>query len=87
MRKIAALFAVPAAIIAVLLYQGNLPGVNYENARAALGAIPSVGGWVALSPKLSLADPMGDRIIPMHMMTETKNLPTERYHDYSFVFD
>jgi hypothetical protein len=87
MRKIVALFAILAATIAALLYQGNLPGVSYENARAALGAIPSVGGGVAPSPKLSVADPMGDRIIPMHMMTEAKNLPTERYHDYSFVFD
>jgi hypothetical protein len=87
MRKIAALLAVPAAMIAALLYQGNLPGVDYENARAALGTIPGVGGWVAPGPKVRLADPMGDRIIPMQMMTETKDLPAEQYHDYSFVFD
>jgi len=87
MRKIAALFAVPAVIIAALLYQGNLPGVDYENARAALGAIPGVGGWVGPRPNVSLADPMGDRVIPMQMMTEKKDLPPQEYHDYSFVFD
>lgn len=87
MRKIAVLFGVAAAIIATLLYQGDLPGVDYENARAALGTIPGVGGWVGPSPKISLADPMGDRVIPMQMMTEKKDLPTQEYHDYSFVFD
>ena len=86
MTKIAALFAVPAAIFAALLYQGNLPGVDYENARAALGAIPGVGGWVGPRPNVSLADPMGDRVIPMQMMTATKDLPNEEFHDYSFVF-
>jgi hypothetical protein len=85
MRKITALFAVVAALIIALL--GNLPGADYKKARAALAMIPGVGGWVAPSPNVSLADPMGGRVIPMQMMMETKDLPTEQYHDYSFVFD
>ena len=78
MRKIAVLFAAAAALI--VLYHGNLPG--YERAKAALATIPGV----APSPKISLADPMGDRVIPMQMMTATKDLPHEEYADYSFVF-
>jgi hypothetical protein len=87
MRKITALFAVAAALITALLYQGNVVSADYEKARAALTTIPGVGRWVAPSPKVSLADPMGDRVIPMQMMRETKDLPTEHYHDYSLVFD
>ena len=78
MRKIAVLLAAAAALI--VLYRGNLPG--YEGAKAALAMIPGV----APSPKVSLADPMGDRVIPMQMMTATKDLPHEEYVDYSFVF-
>ena len=85
MRKIAVLFAVAAALIASPLYRGYLS--DYDKARAALAMIPGVGGWVAPSPNVSLADPMGDRVIPMKMMMEKKDLPTEHYHDYSFVFD
>jgi hypothetical protein len=87
MRKITALFAVAAALITALLYRGNLLGADYEKARAALTMIPGAGGWVAPSPNVSLADPMGDRVIPMQMMMEAKDLPTEHHHDYSFVFD
>ena len=87
MRKITALSAVAAALIAALLYRGNLPGADYQKARAALAMIPGVRGWVAASPNVSLVDPMGNRVIPMQMMMETKDLPTEHYHDYSFVFD
>ena len=78
MRKIAVLLAAAAALI--VLYQGNLPG--YERAKATLAMIPGV----APGPKVSLADPMGDRGIPMQMMTATKDLPHEEYVDYSFVF-
>ena len=78
MRKIAILFAAAAALI--VLSRGYLP--DYERAKASLGMIPGV----ASSPKISLADPMGDRVIPMQMMTATKDLPHEEYADYSFVF-
>jgi hypothetical protein len=78
MRKIAVLFAAAGALI--MLYQGYLP--DYERAKAALAMIPGV----APSPKISVADPMGDRVIPMQMMTATKDLPHEEFQDYSFVF-
>ena len=80
MSKIAVLCAAAAALITAVLYRGNLP--DYERAKATLAMIPGV----APSPKVSLADPMGDRVIPMQMMTATKDLPNEEFHDYSFVF-
>jgi hypothetical protein len=35
----------------------------------------------------AVAAPIGVGIDPMQMMTNAKDMPTVRYHDFSFVFD
>ncbi len=35
----------------------------------------------------AVAAPIGVQVDPMQMMTNAKGLSTERYHDFSFVFD
>ena len=35
----------------------------------------------------AVAAPIGAGIDPMQMMTNAKDMPTVRYHDFSFVFD
>jgi len=55
-------------------------------AMAAL-ILAGVGGWVASTPKASVAAPIGVRVDPMQMMMNAKDLPTERWYDFSSVFN
>ena len=40
-----------------------------------------------LAPGASVAAPVGIRVDPLQMMMNAKDLPTERYHDFSLMFD
>ena len=50
-------------------------------------------GWMLRSTaeqmviEAAVAAPIGVGIDPMQMMTNAKDMPTVRYHDFSFVFD
>jgi hypothetical protein len=56
-------------------------------AIAAALIVAGVAGWLALTPNPSVAGPIGIRVHPSQMMVNTTDLPTERYHDFSLVFD
>jgi hypothetical protein len=60
--------------------------INLFAVAAAL-IVASVGGWVASTPTASVAAPIGVRVDPLPMMINAKDLSTERYHDFSLVFD
>jgi hypothetical protein len=45
------------------------------------------GGWVASTPRASVAAPIGIKVDPLQIMMNTKDLPTVRYQDFSVVFD
>jgi len=60
--------------------------INLFAITAAL-ILAGVGGWVAWTPDASVAAPVGVRVDPLQRMMNAKDLPTERYHDFSLVFD
>jgi hypothetical protein len=60
--------------------------VNLFAVAAAL-ILAGVGGWIAATPHASVAAPTGSQVDPLHMMTNAKDLPAVRYHDFSLVFD
>ncbi len=48
----------------------------------------SVGAWVATSTtQARVTTPAGDTLDPSQMMTSAKNVPTEEFVDYTFVFE
>ena len=54
-------------------------------ASAAALILACVAGWAA-SGTQRVASPTTVQIDPFEMMTSTKQLPTEHFADYSFVF-
>jgi len=60
--------------------------INLFAVAAAL-ILAGVGGWVASTSQASVAAPIGVQVDPLHMMINAKDLSTERYHDFSLVFD
>jgi hypothetical protein len=56
-------------------------------AVAAALIVPGVGAWVATT-KARVIAPIGARaaIDPLQTMMDARNLPTEDFVDYSFVF-
>jgi hypothetical protein len=57
---------------------------------AAALILAGVGVWVASSTHARVDAPIDvrvDRIDPSQMMTRARDLPTEHYDDYSFVFN
>ncbi len=56
-------------------------------AIAAALILAGVAGWVASTPQATVAAPIGVQVDPLQMMMNAKDLPTERYHDFSLVFD
>jgi hypothetical protein len=59
------------------------------NLFAVAGALilAGVGGWIASTPNVSVAAPIGVRVDPLQAMMSAKGLPAEHYHDFSLVFD
>ena len=55
-------------------------------AAAAL-ILAGVGGWLASTPQASAAAPIGVRLDTLQMMMNAKDLRTERFQDFTFVFD
>ena len=60
--------------------------INLFAITAAL-ILAGVGGWLAWPPEASIAAPVGVRVDPLQTMMNAKDLSTERYHDFSLVFD
>jgi hypothetical protein len=56
-------------------------------AIAATLILAGVGGWLASTPNASVAAPVSVQVDPTQMMMSATDLPTERYHDFSLVFD
>jgi hypothetical protein len=54
-------------------------------AGAAL-ILGGVGGWVASTTQASVAAPT-ERIDVVQLTMNAKDLPTQHYHDLTFVFD
>ena len=46
-----------------------------------------VGAWAASTTQAHVANPAGDPLDPVQIMTSAKNLPTEELVDYTFVFN
>ena len=59
------------------------------NLVAVAGALilAGVGGWIASTPNVSVAAPIGVRVDPLQTMMSAKDLPTEHYRDLSLVFN
>jgi hypothetical protein len=55
-------------------------------ASAAALIVACVGGWVISDTQARVATPATVQIDPFTVMTSTKQLPTEHFADYSFVF-
>ena len=55
-------------------------------ASAAALIMACVAGWTVLDTQARAADPRTGQIDPFTMMTGAKQLPTEHFADYSFVF-
>jgi len=58
----------------------------FATAAAAL-ILASVGGWVASTPQARVIAPAGVRVDPLQMTISAKDLPTQHFHDLTFVFD
>ena len=57
----------------------------FAGSAAAL-ILACVAGWAVLDTQARAANPQTDQIDPSQIMTSTKQLPTEHFADYSFVF-
>ena len=55
-------------------------------ASAAALIVACVGGWVISDTQAHVATPATVQIDPFTLMTSAKQLPTEHFADYSFVF-
>jgi hypothetical protein len=60
--------------------------INLFAVAAAL-ILTGVGGWVASTPRASVAAPIDVQVDPFQIMMNAKNLSTVRYQDFSVVFD
>ncbi len=58
-------------------------------AVAAALIVAGVGAWVATTTEARVIAPIGVRaaIDPLQIMMNARNLPTEEFIDYSFVFN
>jgi hypothetical protein len=55
-------------------------------ASAAALILACVAGWAASGTQTRVASPTTGQIDPFEVMTSAKQLPTEHFADYSFVF-
>jgi hypothetical protein len=55
-------------------------------ATAAALILACVAGWAVSDTQARVATPMTVQIDPFTLMTSAKQLPTEHFADYSFVF-
>src|SRR5262249_56244974 len=56
-------------------------------ASAAALIVACVGGWVISDTQARVATPTTVQIDPFTLVTSAKQLPTEQFADYSFVFN
>jgi hypothetical protein len=56
-------------------------------ASAAALIVACVGGWVISDTQARVAAPATVQIDPFTLMTSAKQVPTEHFADYSFVFN
>jgi hypothetical protein len=56
-------------------------------ASAAALILACVVGWAVSDTQARVAAPATVQIDPLTMMTSTKQLPTDHFADYSFVFN
>jgi hypothetical protein len=50
-------------------------------------AVSFIGGWATSTSQARVATLAGDPINPSQITTNAKNLPTEEFVDYTFVFN
>jgi hypothetical protein len=55
-------------------------------ASAAALIVACIAGWAVSDTQARIATPTTVQIDPFTMMTSAKQLPTEHFADYSFVF-
>jgi hypothetical protein len=55
-------------------------------ASAAALTLACVAGWAVLDTQARAANPRTGQIDPLQIMTSTKQLPSQHFADYSFVF-
>jgi hypothetical protein len=55
-------------------------------ASAAALILACVAGWAVLDKQARAASPRTGQIDPFEIMTSTKQLPSQHFADYSFVF-
>jgi hypothetical protein len=55
-------------------------------ASAAALIVACVGGWMISDTQARVAAPATVQVDPFTMMTGAKQMPTEHFADYSFVF-
>jgi hypothetical protein len=56
-------------------------------AAAAALILVGVGGWVAWTPNATAAAAPTEQIDIMQLTGNAKDLPTQHFHDMTFVFD
>jgi hypothetical protein len=49
-------------------------------------AVSFIGGWASSTSQARVATLAGDQINPTQITMNAKNLPTEEFADYTFVF-
>ena len=67
----------------VLIKEGTMSKTLFALSAAAL-VIACVAGWAISDTQARVAGPQID---PLTMMTSAKQMPTEQFADYSFVFN
>jgi hypothetical protein len=61
--------------------------VDTDEASAAALILACVAGWAISDTQARVTAPMRVQMDPLIMMTSAKQLPTEHFADYSFVFN
>jgi hypothetical protein len=56
-------------------------------AAAAALILVGVGGWVASTPNATAAAAPTEQIDIMQLTVNAKDMPTQHFHDMTFVFD
>jgi hypothetical protein len=78
--------AVTAAVVVVRQScSRQIAGELIENGLVL--AVSFIGGWATSTSHARVATPAGDPLNPSQIMTSAKNLPTEEFADYTFVFN
>ena len=70
----------------VLIKEGQMSKTLFALSAAAL-VIACVAGWAISDTQARVAAPATVQIDPLTMMTSAKQMPTEHFADYSFVFN